>query len=353
MTNETICDIIVENTRKDFSAMNIMIPQKSEVKKAGRVIATHEKDKCLYNAAIDTLNLWRFAHAEPLAELVAELHTLFPKALISQRLKRQESVVGKLERFPTMNLYKMQDLGGCRIIVDTVDEVFEVVKIIKTALSYTCRRENDYIENPKLSGYRSYHLICSHDKNPDIFLEIQVRTKLQHMWATALETASILTKTNLKSGIGDEGMLRLFALFSSLFAKSENKQTVPETPADTFVLKKEIIQLDGKYKLLQSLSHLSDAIEYHETQDRCEYGYFLLVFHYDKMLCQDYCFSTNQLPLAVETYNKIEAACGSNTNVVLVSANSFSSLREAYPNYYIDTNAFIQQANRMLCVSDG
>lgn len=348
MTSKTIYDIIVENTRKDFTAMDILIPQKSEVKKAGKIIAAGKQDEFLYDDAINTLNLWRFAHAEPLAEVVAELRTLFPNALIAQRLKRQESVTGKLNRFPTMNLYKMQDLGGCRIIVNTVDEVYEAVETIKSALSYTCRRKNDYIENPKPSGYRSYHLVCSHDENPDILLEIQVRTKLQHMWATALEATSILTKTNLKSGFGDEGILHLFALYSSLFAKSENKPLVPETPDNICELKNEITQLNAKYKLLQSLSHLSDAIDYHESHDKCEYGYFLLVFEYGKLLLQDYCFRTEQLPLAIETYNRIEAAGDSNTNVVLVSANSFSQLRDAYPNYYIDMNRFVQRINSLL-----
>lgn len=55
--------------------------------------------------------------------------------------------------------------------------------------------------------------------NKNILIEIQFRTKLQHIWATAVEMMGIFTKSKLKSSIGDEDILRFFVLVSSLFAQ--------------------------------------------------------------------------------------------------------------------------------------
>lgn len=52
---------------------------------------------------------------------------------------------------------------------------------------------DDYISTPKESGYRSLHLKYKNKNKyrPDydgLQIEIQLRTKLQHIWATAVET---------------------------------------------------------------------------------------------------------------------------------------------------------------------
>jgi len=46
-----------------------------------------------------------------------------PNALIAQRLKRMPSILSKLKRFQNMELSRMQDLGGCRVVVESVKMV--------------------------------------------------------------------------------------------------------------------------------------------------------------------------------------------------------------------------------------
>ena len=59
-----------------------------------------------------------------------------------------------------MQLYKMQDLGGCRVIVDTIEQVYKSLNQYKTSsIRHILKREYDYIANPKPSGYRSYHIV--------------------------------------------------------------------------------------------------------------------------------------------------------------------------------------------------
>lgn len=101
------------------------------------------------------------------------------------------------------------------------------------------KRENDYIQNPKESGYRSYHMVYQFQSddndtyNKNILIEIQFRTKLQHIWATAVEMMGIFTKSKLKSSIGDEDILRFFVLISSLFAQREETPICPNTSDNT------------------------------------------------------------------------------------------------------------------------
>lgn len=49
-----------------------------------------------------------------------------------------------------MSLYRMQDLGGCRVIVNSIDQVYEAVEKYKTSrIRHILKREYDYIQNPK------------------------------------------------------------------------------------------------------------------------------------------------------------------------------------------------------------
>lgn len=70
---------------------------------------------------------WRSSHAFPLNTFQVYLRqrarSACPDPVLSQRLKRTPSVIEKLQRFPRMKLYQMQGIGGCRAVVDTVDQV--------------------------------------------------------------------------------------------------------------------------------------------------------------------------------------------------------------------------------------
>lgn len=59
-------------------------------------------------------------------------------------------------------------------------------------------------------------------------------------------------------------------------------------------------------------------------------------------------FPTNQVEVATNVYNKIESLNNPNIDVVLVSATSFDSLKEAYPNYFTDISQFVDMMRRIL-----
>ena len=114
--------------------------------------------------AFDVLNNFRAAHAFPMntiqINLRARTNSLDREGIVAQRLKRLSSIWAKLDRFGTMELWDMQDIGGCRAVVRNLDDVKRLVEAYKSSsIRHQLAGEKDYIQEPRDSGYRSRHLI--------------------------------------------------------------------------------------------------------------------------------------------------------------------------------------------------
>lgn len=371
MNKKDICDIIIENAIKDWK--NTMknqnqreiweIPKysKSEINKAGKTIISVNTTS-LRNIDItlgeiedanNILNNWRAAHAYPLQVICSNLRLRNPNAIVVQRLKRLDSIIDKLKRNPDMSLYRMQDLGGCRVIVDTVDQVYKTIEEYKNSrIRHILKREYDYIQNPKDSGYRSYHMVYQFqsDKkntyNKNMLIEIQFRTKLQHIWATAVEMMGIYTKSNLKSSQGDTDILRFFTLVSSVIAIQEHRTVCPNTSENIYDLVHEIKLLNKNHRIISILSGINLAIDYTQKNTNNKSNYYLLILDYATKKVRIAEFKPSQLEAATKAYGNIEKE--TDKNVVLVSAKSFNELREAYPNYFIDISEFINMIREII-----
>lgn len=367
MRYEDIYDVIIKQIKKDIEYMDANekweIPKysKKEINKAGKIIANPNSSKEERDNALTILNNWRAAHAYPLQVICSNLRRTNPEAIVVQRLKRLESITGKIERFPDMQLYKMQDLGGCRVIVDSIDEVYQAVYRYKhSRIRHVLKREYDYIQEPKESGYRSYHMVylfhsdSKETYNKNMFIEIQFRTKLQHIWATAVEMMGIFTKSNLKSSQGNEGILRFFTLVSSIFALQENMPVCPNTSDWVDELISEIKQLDNKHHIISTLSGINVAINHTENdlKTKTKNTYYILILDYDKKMISIKHFKSSEIELATKVYDDIERTCDENRNVVLVSANSFDALKAAYPNYFTDISEFVKTLRKFIKIYD-
>lgn len=362
MKNKDIYDIIIEKAIKDWHNMinhNTQIwtkPQYSgnKIEKAGKILANNISTQTEIDYALDVLNNWRASHAYSLQMITDELKMQNPDAIVAQRLKRLDSITGKLQRNPTMNLYKMQDLGGCRVIVDAIDEVYKSLNVYKQSTQHILKKENDYIQNPKESGYRSYHTVYQYYNefntvyNKNILIEIQFRTKLQHIWATAVEVMSIYTKSQLKASIGHESILRFFVLVSSLFAQIENTPVCPNTVGNKQLLVAELKEIDSQFNIISRLNAISKAIQYMSSEKIVNKGYYLLQLNLEKRLLKINSFTTDQIGLATDIYNKIEYLNNPNKDIVLVSAASFEELQTAYPNYFTDISNFTSMLKNLL-----
>ena len=316
---------------------------KKQIDKAGKTIANKNISQEEIDKAFVILNNWRTAHISPLNTIADTAISNNPNAIVVQRLKRLDSIIEKLRRFPQMNLSKMQDLGGCRVILDNIQQVYQsVIYYEPPNKSFTLKKETDYILNPKTSGYRSYHMV--YQSNDSLLVEIQFRTYLQHLWATALETMSICMGTNLKLGIGKEDILRFFVLVSSLFALKEGSPVCPNTSDNSKELIAEIRELDNQFHILEKLSTMSAKFNPSNESK----GYYLMELDTLTNKLEINYFPMNQAQEAIQLYKHMESLQIPIFNTVLVSASSFNTLKRAYPNYFLDTSQFIAILKELL-----
>jgi len=135
------------------------VPSKSQVKKAGSALRKYLRgdltDDGVYHTALDTMERWRRAHSTPLVTanngLRARARSLGIEAEVTQRLKRSQTILDKLRREPTLDLSRMQDIGGCRAVLETKDDLRRLEERILQRL--TPLTHTDYFENPRESGY--------------------------------------------------------------------------------------------------------------------------------------------------------------------------------------------------------
>lgn len=174
-----------------------------------------------------------------------------------------------------------------------------------------------------------------------MLIEIQFRTKLQHIWATALETMGIYTNSNLKASQGNEDILRFFTLVSSVFAIQENTPVCPNTSPQLNELVKEIKYLDGKYHIIKTLNGIKTVMDHISNRKiNSKNIYFMLILDYLNKKITIKTFKSSEIEIATKAYGEIENS--PDINVVLVSATSFDSLKEAYPNYFADISGFVR-----------
>lgn len=186
---------------------------KNEVNRAGTILSSKAAPQSEWIWAHEVLANWRACHGYPIntfrATLNQRLGAIDREAIIAQRLKRAPSVILKLQRFPTMKLAQMQDIGGLRAVVGSIARVRKLeTKYREHSFQHTLISSKDYINSPKSDGYRSIHLVYRYenDRAPQyngLLLELQLRTRLQHAWATAVETMGTFLGQALKSGQGE------------------------------------------------------------------------------------------------------------------------------------------------------
>lgn len=99
------------------------------------------------------------------------------EAEIHSRVKHLYSLYRKLERY-NHDLSRIYDLVACRIIVDTVEQCYQVLGLIHQRWKPVEGRVKDYIAAPKPNGYQSLHTTVKAVENRPI--EIQIRTKTMH-----------------------------------------------------------------------------------------------------------------------------------------------------------------------------
>lgn len=333
---------------------------KSKVDWAGKTLVASQPDVGEYDEALGVIDNWRTSHSFPLNAFQIFLRRLAPQvdknALTAQRIKRLSSIESKLRRFKTMKLSQIQDIGGCRAVVHSVSSVERLVERFTSSRTKLRRDDiDDYIASPKASGYRGVHLIYRYnsDRSPawnGLQIEIQIRSPLQHAWATAVETVGTFTRQALKSSQGEEDWLRFFALMGTSLAHREKTAPVPGTPEIRADLVREIRELNKSLKVVPRLHAYGRALQTLDTGVRKSAHYYLLVLDAENQRVQVRGFARSDLEKASQAYLAEERDFYVNPgrDAVLVSVESIAALRRAYPNYFLDTAAFTSAVRKTL-----
>ncbi|WP_420229997.1 RelA/SpoT domain-containing protein [Psychrobacter sp. ER1] len=279
---------------------------------------------------------------------------IFEQSIVSSRSKRLESIANKLVVRKKMRLAQMDDVVGIRVTLPNISILNQFLydnadcEIVNSECVFDDFHTTNYILEPKEDGYRGVHQIfkCKTDENSYVKLEMQIRTKIQHEWATVVEILGSLKNVSFKAGEGDKKYLHFLVLSSVLFSIEEGAATVAAyaelTPAEVCA---RLNQLDKELQVIEMLRRFNSIPS---PKNNVEAKYYLIQL--DLNTHETTILPYNDEHDANEDYVKLEQIYqGSDQfDVVLVSVDDVNKIEEAYPNYFLDSNDFISRYNTLL-----
>lgn len=339
----------------------------SQIGKAGKRLRKDDSTIEQKSHALEILAYWRTQHAEPLkiafSELTNASHQHDKNATLALREKRAKSILDKLNRERSMNLTSMQDIAGCRTIVGVEKDALKIAKTLRKKKHI--KLVNNYIDSPKIDGYRGIHLVGQYSTKEfeNLKVEFQVRTNIQHAWATAGEITELFSATPIKNLHGDAKWKHFYKLaadcFSVIDTKYMNREITPsnfDTSQATQLLRarhgselgpiaKEIKKRAKELDVYNKFEFFRQSLQFSISKITNESEY--CVIHATKLgtttplLRVHMC---NDIKIARETNFEIEKNIVSDSSelVVMLTVGAMASLETAYPNYFADSGFFLQ-----------
>jgi ppGpp synthetase/RelA/SpoT-type nucleotidyltranferase len=327
--------------------------------------------------APEMLEFWRSIHSAPmnavrslLEESIKQCHLdCAAKIVSSSRLKRSESVISKLRRLSSMSLSTMQDMAGIRLVLDSdcppVQGLRDIDALFSHCLSSLQKQQYKvkdkifhYIVNPKADGYRAVHFVveCPTDnKNfPAVLVEVQLRTKLQHLWAMAVETAGMFYSQALKSSEGSEEWLTFFKMCSAAVSHLEGGTVIPQyAGCSPESLKSALNQYATNNTFFQKMSGIQTVKDVDDLVSREGIGpaYYLLELDIKRGQNKVHVFSADKFENANVMYSVLEqslAYARGEMCAVLISVDHVKNIQTLYPSYFLDVSDFMRVVDDFL-----
>lgn len=237
----------------------------NHVTKCGKLLRDHPAkrqapDPAEWQHAIDVVTEFRSLHASPMSSVRNGLGAMLRSkslniadAAISQRHKRVERIVRKLRRMPHTSLHRLEDIGGCRVLLQRPEDLTALRDRIVARWEEDFTREpRDYIANPKDIGYRAVHFVVKRDGRA---IEIQLRTVGQQAWADELERLDGRlasrpipdTSISLKDGLGPDSILEYFSAAGAFIYHQEYGLQIPSDLLERLRLAQDAVIDAGYY----------------------------------------------------------------------------------------------------------
>ena len=287
------------------------------------------------------LQAYRTSFSKPLTDtfnkIIAIKNNVRQSAIVAFRLKRISTIINKVIREPEMNLYRMGDIAGIRLILENDTEVYKALELIQEQFEQS-GKIRDYIENPKKIGYRGIHIYIK-DKEFGKRIEIQIRTSSHHNWSTLVEISDLLYDTRMKE-LGYKSNPK----FSEFHALMSSDKELTDKEADL------IYEILDEYNFITDLSKLfrknNKKVRNQWEKLRKKSKYFLIEA------------SKNEVP-TLRGYQEYEDAEkdyfksykeNENSEIVLtaISKPSFQQICVAYANYILSYHTFIRDVEPII-----
>lgn len=178
----------------------------------------------IYNSALKQIS----TKLEILNDEFQHVHRYNPIEHIKSRIKTSESIVKKLKKngyeSTIENMVKyINDIAGIRVICSFTSDIYEIADMISHQSDIKIISVKDYITAPKLSGYKSYHMLVTvpvylSDRIVDTKVEIQIRTVAMDFWASLEHKIHYKFEGNAPVYIKDE-LIECAKMVSDLDAK--------------------------------------------------------------------------------------------------------------------------------------
>lgn len=290
---------------------------------------------------------YRKDHLEPLTRFTLELQEWlqsYKKSYyIAQRLKRRPQILRKLRRL-SVRLTQLQDIGGCRIIVDRNGDVDDIIKYISEKISKSdfaeIVRETDYRDLGRDdTGYRAYHIIL----NVSGFrIELQIRSKIQHYWSESIERTSVIYGYRLKEKEGSEDVISYFKTFSNILHLIESNHSIDsaseiELQQRRVAAETTISAQSGKGALSGHVnSDIVKVMSEREKQNAGQLNNWILVFDWNDGNFVLWDVVGRNTDEAIRAYSRYEAQFPEEEKyeVVMIGSSDISTVPQTHSHYF-------------------
>lgn len=301
-----------------------------------------------YEEIREDLDAWRYRHIRPMDDIfdaINELKTKHPEFDydVAERLKRLPSILGKLYRFPTMKLNQIQDIGGVRIICSDIDQLMALLPYLDEL--FPEYKEKNRLENPAPSGYRGIHRIYKKD---GVYIELQIRTMLEHVWATSVESIDVLRGTAMKNGEDGAAWTEFFQLLSSFFALSEQLPVLEKHEgASGLELVDELKKLEESDGIISKIRGYAKTNNIDKELRRSSSDYYALIERKNDSSTEVTYYLETEIEKAFADYENNERG-EEKSDKVLVSINNVERISKIYPNYFVQLDKIAITLERLL-----